>query len=118
MFNQNGYSTLLILTDKYQATEDPSIVITEKLDDNTLAYIASKYEVDIIVIGLVETNNTISNITCDILFYHESGDNSLITNQQNDFISNRNISCEFMIGYKSGNNLIEYIYQKTKELLS
>lgn len=117
MFNQNGYNTLLILTDKYIAPENPSIVITESLNDNTLAYISSKYDANIIIIGLADTNNKTININCDIFFCQETQDDQL-TDNLNDSGSKRSISYELKVSYESGNSSIEYIYQKTTELLT
>ncbi len=115
-FNQNGYSTLFILTDESDAADISCHVIAEELSDNTLAYIASKHEADLIIIGFDGANSTIPSITCDILFYQEF-EYGKSFNPLKPLLLDSSISCELKVGYKSGNNLVEFIYQKTIELL-
>lgn len=110
-FNQEGYSTLFMLTDEVDTTDISCHVIIEELSDNTLAYIASKYDADLIIIGFDGTNGMISSVTCDILF------DQAFENNETQLLKG-NISYEVKVGYKSGSYLDEYIYQKTIKLLT
>jgi len=115
-FNLNGYSTLLILTDKIDTVDVSYHIIVKNLNDNLLKYISSKYEADIIIIGFNSSNNMKPKITCDILFYQEFAFDKF-HNSLNQLRLDSDISYEIKIGYKSESNLVDYIYQKTIEHL-
>lgn len=114
-FNNNGYSTLFILSGESDIVET-SYVMANKLSDKTLSYIASKYDADLIIIGFDSVSSSISNISCDILFYEEFKYGSSL-NLLNTLLIDNDISIESKVGYKGGSDLVQFIYQKTIELL-
>ncbi len=110
-FNRSGYNTLLILIDESHVLDTSYHIVAEELCNDTLVYIASKYEVDLIIIGLGDANSIIPSVSCDILFYHE------FEYGESNYLLCSEISYEFKIGYMMESYLVEFIYQKTTELL-